>query len=154
MSKWIATFFGIGLIPVAPGTFGALAALPGWWALTIIGGWPLVLLGVIVAYVSGVWATGIETAGAANHDPSEIVIDEVAGQWLALLPISVGLGVGGLSGVVLAFALFRFFDITKLGPVGWADRLDTPTGVMLDDIFAGLISAIILTLIGFIWSNV
>jgi len=46
----------------------------------------------------------------------------------------------------------RFFDISKLGPVGWADRMDTPTGVMLDDIIAGALSAIVLILIGFVWN--
>lgn len=152
MSKWIATFFGVGLIPFAPGTFGSLAALPVWYLLTSLGGWPLVVLGVIIVYVSGVWATGVETLGSSNHDPSEIVIDEVAGQWLALLPLSLGLGVSGIAGAVLAFALFRFFDITKPGPVGWADRLNTPTGVMLDDVIAGLVSAIVLILIGLVWS--
>ncbi len=151
MSKLIATVFGVGLIPFAPGTFGSLAALPLWFALTTIGGWPLVLVSIIIVYFAGVWATERETAGTDNHDPSEIVIDEVAGQWIALLPLSFGLGVNGLLGVALAFVLFRIFDITKLGPVGWADRLNTPTGVMLDDVIAGIISAIIMILIGFIW---
>ena len=151
MSKLIATFFYVGHIPFAPGTFGSLAALPVWFALSFIGGWPLVVTCTVIAYFVGVWATAQETSGSANHDPSEIVIDEVAGQWLALLPLSMGLGVGGVLGIVIAFALFRFFDITKLGPVGWADRLNTPTGVMLDDVIAGAISAIILIIIGFIW---
>ncbi len=152
MSKIIATFFGVGLAPFAPGTFGSLAALPAWWALNYLGGWPLVALGIVLSYAAGVWATAQQTAGSDNHDPSEIVIDEVAGQWLALLPISLGLGVSGLVGIALAFGLFRFFDITKLGPVGWADRMNTPTGVMLDDIIAGALSATVLILIGFLWS--
>jgi len=80
MSKWIATFCGVGLIPFAPGTFGSLAAIPVWLGLTFLGGWPLVLIGITIACFMGVWATGVETAGASNHDPSEIVIDEVAGQ--------------------------------------------------------------------------
>lgn len=151
MSKIIATFFGVGLAPFAPGTFGSLAALPVWWVMTYLGGWPLVVLGIVLSYAAGVWATARETAGSDNHDPSEIVIDEVAGQWLALLPISLGLGLSGPLGIALAFGLFRFFDITKLGPVGWADRMNTPTGVMLDDVIAGGISAILLILIGFMW---
>lgn len=152
MSKWIATVFGVGLAPFAPGTFGSLAAIPLWFALTYMGGWPLVLISIIIVYFAGVWATERETAGSDNHDPSEIVIDEVAGQWIALLPLSFGLGVSGIFGVALAFLLFRLFDITKLGPIGWADQLNTPNGVMLDDVFAGIISAILLILIGFVWT--
>ena len=147
----IATFFGTGLAPVAPGTIGSLATIPLWLLLEALGGVLLVLLAIFASYFGGVWATSEETRGKEDHDPSEIVIDEVAGQLIALLPLSVGLGVSGWPGVLLAFVLFRFFDITKLGPIGWADRLNSPTGVMLDDIIAGIISAITLCFIGIFW---
>ncbi len=148
MNRLIATFFGTGLAPVAPGTFGSLAAVAAWLLIDwLAGGWLIVCAIVLVVYV-GVRATRIETQGQENHDPSEIVIDEVAGQWIALLPLSFGLGPSLLVGVVSAFLLFRFFDITKLGPIGWADRMSTPEGVMLDDVLAGLAAAICVILLG------
>lgn len=148
MSHLIATFFYVGHMRPAPGTWGSLAALPAAWLIyTLIGPWGL-LAGVVTSYALGVWATGVETQGKDNHDPSEIVIDEVCGQWIALLPIAFGAANAGVAitalwpGWIAAFVLFRFFDITKLGPVGWADRMHGPTGVMLDDVIAGIFAAI------------
>lgn len=88
------------------------------------------------------------TAGKDDHDPSEIVIDEVAGQFIALWAISYPSWVHGIDitalwpGWVAGFVLFRLFDITKPGPVGWADRRGDPMGVMLDDVIAGVFAAI------------
>lgn len=154
MSKLIATFFYVGLIPFAPGTFGSLAALPFWYVLNALGGWVLIGLGIILSFTLGVWATGEETKGALDHDPGSIVIDEVAGQWLALLPISLGLLHTNLSlpiGLTLGFLLFRAFDILKPWPVSWADNMETPFGVMLDDIFAGALAGTCLIIIANIW---
>jgi phosphatidylglycerophosphatase A len=148
MTHLIATFFYVGHIRPAPGTWGSLAALPAAWVIyALFGPWGLIA-GVVLSYVLGVWATGVETEGKDNHDPSEIVIDEVCGQWIALLPIAFGAANAGVAitvlwpGWIAAFVLFRFFDITKLGPVGWADRMEGPTGVMLDDVIAGIFAAI------------
>jgi phosphatidylglycerophosphatase A len=148
MTHLIATFFYVGHMRPAPGTWGSLAALPAALVIYLIAGpWGLVL-GVILSYGLGVWATGVETRGKDNHDPSEIVIDEVCGQWIALLPIAFGAANAGVSilalwpGWIAAFALFRLFDITKWGPIGWADRMHGPTGVMLDDVIAGVFAAI------------
>ena len=148
MSKLIATFFYAGHLRPAPGTWGSLAALPAAWLIYLIAGpWGL-LAGVILSYALGHWATGVETRGKDNHDPSEIVIDEVCGQWIALLPVAFGAARANVPiadlwpGWIAAFLFFRLFDITKWGPVGWADRKHGPTGVMLDDVFAGLMAAI------------
>lgn len=148
MTHLIATFFYVGHMRPAPGTWGSLAALPAALIIYLIAGpWGLVL-GAVLAYVLGVWATGVETRGKDDHDPSEIVIDEVCGQWIALLPIAFGAANAGVSitalwpGWIAAFALFRLFDITKWGPIGWADRMHGPTGVMLDDVIAGVFAAI------------
>lgn len=148
MTHLIATFFYVGHIRPAPGTWGSFAALPAAWAIYIVAGpWGLVV-GVIASYLLGVWATAAETKGKDNHDPSEIVIDEVCGQWIALLPLAFGAARQDVSilalwpGWIAAFALFRLFDITKWGPVGWADRMHGPTGVMLDDVIAGLFAAV------------
>lgn len=148
MSKWIATVLGVGYLKPAPGTWGSLAALPMFWALHQLGGWPFALVATIAVVFVGVWAIRRETDGKDNHDPSEIVIDEVAGQWIALLPVSVGAAAAGSDvlalypGWISAFILFRLFDIWKPGPVGWADRKNTAWGVMLDDVFAGILAAI------------
>ena len=89
----------------------------------------------------------METKGKDDHDPSGIVIDEVAGQWLAFLPVSVGAAHTSAAltalypGWIAAFVLFRLFDIWKPGPIGWADRRGDSLGVMLDDILAGVIAA-------------
>ncbi|MGJ8625171.1 MAG: phosphatidylglycerophosphatase A family protein, partial [Yoonia sp.] len=94
------------------------------------------------------YATKWMTAGQANHDPSEIVIDEVVGQWIALFPVLIAahiFDIASLSfwpGWIAAFGFFRLYDITKPGPVGWADNKDNATGVMLDDVIAGVLAAI------------
>ena len=148
-SRLLATFFGAGLLRPAPGTWGTLAALPAAWALHVLGGFWLLAAGTVVVSVLGWWVTVIETREQEDPDPSEIVIDEVAGMWLALWPVSLGAMMMGASitalwpGWVVAFLAFRLFDITKLGPVGWADRMHTPLGVMLDDLIAGLFAAIV-----------
>lgn len=148
LARLIGTVGGVGYLRPAPGTWGSLAALPLAWVLHTIGGFPLLVLATIVAILAGIWATGIMTAGQEDHDPSEIVIDEVAGQFIALWAISYpswahGIDISALwPGWVAGFVLFRLFDITKPGPVGWADRRGGPMGVMLDDVIAGVFAAI------------
>ncbi len=152
-TRLIATFFGAGLLKPAPGTWGSLAALPVGYLLHGIGGFPLLALATFAVFGIGWWATALETRGRADHDPSEIVIDEVAGQWVALWPLSLGLWHAGAEpwlfpypGWIGAFAMFRLFDIWKPWPVSWADRKSTPLGVMLDDILAGFLAAIAVAL--------
>ncbi|QEE35602.1 phosphatidylglycerophosphatase A [Octadecabacter sp. SW4] len=149
--KWAhltATVFYVGHLRPAPGTWGSLVALPMAWAIYMVGGFWLFALAIPAAYIKGYYATRWMTAGKDNHDPSEIVIDEVVGQWIALLPVIYGIQVTGAAplslwpGWLVAFALFRWFDITKPGFVGWADRKDNATGVMLDDVIAGIFAAI------------
>ena len=152
MSNLLATFFYVGYMRPAPGTWGSLAALvTGYFLITYTGLYGLIM-SILICVSLGYWATWAHTYDKDEHDPSEIVIDEVAGQWIALLPIALM----HLSGVaqaliyLLAFVGFRVLDITKPGFVGWADRQDGPLGVMLDDIFAGMITAIIVFAV--IWS--
>lgn len=148
MSHLIATFMGIGHLRPAPGTMGSLAALPVAWALHILGGFPVLLVATVVVFFAGWWATARETAGKEDHDPSEIVIDEVIGQWIALWPVSYAawsMDIDILAlypGWIVAFAGFRLFDIWKPGPIGWADRRGDALGVILDDIIAGVFAAI------------
>ncbi|MEM7613439.1 MAG: phosphatidylglycerophosphatase A [Pseudomonadota bacterium] len=152
MIRAITSFGYVGLIPVAPGTFGSLAALPVGYLLHGIGGFPLLLIATVALFPLGVWATARFTAGG-DPDPSEVVVDEVVGQWIALWPLSAGLWFAGADpwlfpwpGWVGAFVLFRLFDIWKPGPVGWADRKHSPIGVMLDDVIAGAMAAVLVTL--------
>lgn len=153
MSHLIATFFGIGHLRPAPGTWGSLAALPVALALHLLGGPFLLLVALGLVIFAGHWAIRMETAGKDNHDPSEIVIDEVAGQWVALLPVSfgawhVGAAVTALwPGWVAAFVLFRLFDIWKPWLVGRADQRGDAWGVIEDDLWAGLFAAAVTILL-------
>ena len=147
----LATVFGVGYLRPAPGTWGSLAALPLFWAIHVYLGGPVATtIATIAVTLVGWWSIARATQGSDNHDPSEIVIDEVAGQWVALLPMSFGaaaMGVGVLDlypGWIAAFVLFRLFDIWKPGPVGWADRRDDAFGVMFDDIIAGAMAAVVM----------
>ncbi len=146
MSKIIATFFYTGLLPKAPGTWGSLAALPFAVILHNCGGFNALLLASIIVFFIGWWATIKETAGKDNHDPGEIVIDEVAGQWITLLPSSYMFTRHDLPmiwpALVAGFIFFRLFDIFKPWPISWADNKETAFGVMLDDVLAGIFAAI------------
>ncbi len=129
----VATWGGVGLIRPAPGTWGSLAALALAVPLVWIGG-PWLLAVALV----GVTAVGIQAADwvgrSGEHDSPTIVVDEVAGQWLTLLPVCLD-----LSYYLPAFILFRIADIAKPWPASWIDRhLQSGLGVMLDDIAAAL----------------
>lgn len=146
MSKLIATFFYVGLLPKAPGTWGSLAALPFAVILHAIGGFPVLVVATFIVFFIGWWATAQETKGSDNHDPGEIVIDEVAGQWVTLLPASYIFTRHDLPmiwpALLTGFLFFRLFDICKPWPVSWADNKKTAFGVMFDDVLAGILAAI------------
>lgn len=148
MSQLVATFFYVGHLKPAPGTWGSLAALPAAWVILMIAGPYGLLFMSLVVFGAGYWATVQQTRGKADHDPSEIVIDEVAGQWIALLPVAFGAANNDVNylalwpGWVAAFVLFRAFDITKPWMIGWVDKRDDALGVMLDDVIAGVFAAI------------
>lgn len=160
LARMTGTVFGIGRMRPAPGTWGSLAALPVFWALFMLGGLPLVLLATGAVFILGVWATTALTEGQSDPDPSEIVIDEVLGQMIALLPLAIAASRHDLSilalwpGWVAGFLLFRLFDILKPGPVGWADRRHDPLGVMLDDAIAGLLAALGVVVLAGLWHGV
>lgn len=135
-SFWIATGLGSGLIRPAPGSWGTLAALPFGIGLLLLGGPWLLLLSIAALIPIAFWSVRRYQAlsPTAPDDPSEIVIDEALGMWIALLiaPVSP------LS-VLYAFVLFRFFDILKPWPVSYFDqKWKGPAGIIADDIMAGL----------------
>lgn len=149
MTRLIATVGYAGLLRPAPGTWGSLVALPLAWLLHWLGGLPLFLFALAFVFIVGLWAVAREVAGKADADPAEIVVDEVVGQWIALVPLSAGLWFANVPGHVFpwpgwvgGFLMFRLFDIWKPWPVSWADRRHDALGVMLDDVIAGLMAAV------------
>ncbi len=139
----LATWFGVGFLPVAPGSWGALTALPCAALLVWLGGPVLVLAAGAALFVLGIWAAEAYMQTVQVHDPSAIVIDEVVGQWvaLALLPLDPVL-------YALGFVLFRVLDVLKPWPANFIDRAVTGGfGVMLDDVVAGAYAAAALWLI-------
>lgn len=146
--KAIATVFGLGYLRPASGTWASAATIALASGLHLLGGFPLVALATVLATALGFWACADMLRGLGDHDPSEVVIDEVAGQLLAFCATSYGLWHAGVTSLpwpawLVPFVLFRLFDIWKPWLVGWADRHDGPAWVMLDDLFAGLFAAIV-----------
>jgi phosphatidylglycerophosphatase A len=136
LARFIAAGFGVGYAPVAAGTVAsAVAVLSGGAFLAVS---PVLLaLAAVAATVGGYLAV---QRAEINDDPGWVVIDEFAGQWVTVL----GLARPTAGGLIFAFLLFRILDITKLGPIGWADRQHGAFGVMTDDVIAGVAAAVIL----------
>ena len=158
MDRMIVTWFGAGLMKPAPGTWGSLVAvalgvLIHWW-----GNFPALAVATLAVTALGFWSIARYTRGMEDPDRSEIVIDEVAGQWLALCFPSYGFWHAGLEstnfpwpGYVAAFLFFRLFDIWKPWLVGRADRDGGTMGVMLDDLWAGLFAGLATMVCAGIW---
>ena len=133
----LATWFGSGLLRKAPGTFGSLAALPFAALILWAGGSLALLIAAAAVFGLGLAVSGRYARAGGDPDPGAVVIDEVAGQWLTLVPLCLT-----LESFALGFLLFRFFDIAKLWPVSLAERrLSGALGIMADDIVAGLLAA-------------
>ncbi|MEO8671500.1 MAG: phosphatidylglycerophosphatase A [Tahibacter sp.] len=138
-SGWLATGFGSGLSPYAPGTVGSLTALIPFLYLRTLSV-PAYLAVIAVTFAIGVYASARTIDRLKLSDPGFIVIDEFVGQWLALL-----LAPPQWYWVAVGFVLFRLFDIIKPWPVSWADRrIHGGLGVMLDDAIAGLMAALVM----------
>jgi phosphatidylglycerophosphatase A len=143
LARLIASGCGCGYVPFAPGTAGSAAALLAGALLLQLSPYALPAA-VLIATLGGLWAV---RAANVDGDPGWVVIDEVAGQWLALF----GLARASLTGLLAAFVIFRVLDIVKPGPIGWADRQGGAAGVMADDVIAGVITACILWAIDARW---
>ena len=136
----IATVFGVGYIPIAPGTAGSLVSAGLFLALrqtTVIN---IVLCGCFL--ILGYWGC---SAGRNKWggDPSKVVIDEFAGCWIACIAAPAG---WGIIGIAAAFVLFRIFDIFKPWPVSVFDRMKSAAGILLDDVAAGIMAALVILL--------
>ena len=135
----VATVCGVGLLPKAPGTWGSLVSLPFAWLVARAWGSSGLLLGAAVLFALGWWAAARITRGRGG-DPQFIVIDEAAGQFLALATVPLD-----PLFFAAAFVLFRLFDVAKPFPVGWADRhIGGGFGVMFDDVLAALYAVAVL----------
>ena len=136
----LATLGPIGHLRPAPGTIGSLVALGTGY---IIASFSLGLLVVAILAISILGTFAAERYGqrVGKKDASEVIIDEVAGQWMPLVIIPLD-----LTWYIAAFLLFRFFDISKIGPVGHAEKFMGGIGVMADDLVAGILAALILWL--------
>lgn len=141
-TRWawiVATFFGAGLGKPGPGTWGSVAAVLVWAAYALLlhpgptGLLVALLAGIALSILLGVPAATIAARESGRHDPGFVVIDEVAGQWIALL----GSPLGWRSGL-LALVLFRLFDIYKPFPIRRLERLPAGWGIVFDDVAAGL----------------
>jgi phosphatidylglycerophosphatase A len=137
-SALVATLFGIGYLPGAPGTLASAVALPLAWFVLARSGTIGLLACTAIATLIGTYACELYSRAQNKVDPSECVIDELAGQWLAcaFAPLS-------LKAFATAFALFRLFDIVKPWPIMRAERLPGGYGIMADDLLAGLLAGII-----------
>jgi len=145
----VSTVFGVGLAPFAPGTFGSAAGVLLFFGMFRLPA-ALYLLTVLTLFALGVWAADRAEAAFGKKDDGRIVMDEVVGQLLTLAPLVLlgPLQLGKWQWAVLAvtgFVTFRVFDIGKPGPIRWAERTYSGgMGVMLDDVVAGLIGALVM----------
>jgi phosphatidylglycerophosphatase A len=138
---WIATGLGSGLVPFAPGTAGSAVAVGLFWLTTLPGlVWlpPLAFAGLVLV---GFWSAAAAARRLGQKDPGAVVIDEFAGQFLALLALPHSWPV-----LAAGFVLFRLFDIVKPPPARRFEALPGATGIMTDDLVAGLYANLLLQL--------
>ena len=141
LAKIFGSAFGLGYAPFAPGTVGSAGAALAYFFIPALHN-PLVLMPLILVTTAlGVWASSVMEE-EYGEDPSQAVIDEVAGQWLAFafLPVTPFV-------VLLGFIFFRIFDILKPGPVDSLQNLPGGWGIMADDVLAGIFANVTLRIV-------
>ncbi|WP_198332597.1 phosphatidylglycerophosphatase A family protein [Psychrobacter aquimaris] len=155
---WLGIGLGSGLPRRAPGTWGTVGSIVIAIPLLSLGFVPFLII-TILSCVIGSWICGRTSELMGGHDNPHIVWDEWAGMWLTLLPLSyMGIADGNfwqniaqtssIIAIIIAFILFRFFDIIKPPPIGWADKkVAGGLGIMLDDIIAGIMAAAVWVII-------
>lgn len=160
----IAQLGPIGRARFAPGTAGSLFALLLAPLCFLPFSLPIRIVILLILFALGVWASKLSTQELGEDDPGSIIIDELVGQWIALLPL-VNISYFGTEAIqlyqgillIFAFMLFRIFDITKLGPVGLCERkISGAVGIMADDVMAGVLAMVLVSPIQFyadlLWS--
>jgi phosphatidylglycerophosphatase A len=138
----LATWFGCGLSPLAPGTVGSAAAI----AIAYFLPWPPYAFALMALAITpiGIWAAGETARQMDREDPGLVVIDEVAGQWLTL----AGASALNWKSFLAAFLFFRLFDIWKPFPVNRLEALPGGLGIMADDLAAGVYAALVIFVLG------
>ena len=155
---WLGLGLGSGLPRRAPGTWGSVGGLIVAIPLLSLGFVPFLII-TLLSCVVGIWICGRTSDLMGGHDDPHIVWDEWAGMWITLLPLSY-MGIANsdfwhnilqpfsIAALIIAFILFRFFDIIKPPPIGWADKkVAGGLGIMLDDIIAGIMAAAVWVII-------
>lgn len=148
-SAWlIATWFGCGYVPKGPGTMGALGSFVISVPLIFLGNMPAWGFAVLVlaTFWPSIWASGVVARETGGKDPQLVVVDEVLGQWLTL----AGAARFNWVSLLLAFGLFRLFDIWKPWPVRNFERLPGGSGIVMDDVMAGVYGALVLFVLGWL----
>jgi len=140
MARLVASWFGSGFLPGAPGTWGSLFALPFAWLIVVYAGdWPLLVAANLLFYIGWI-AAHFAIRDQSDRDPGWIVIDEVVGQWITLFALPVN-----LFAYAIGFALFRLFDIWKPWPIRTIERrCGGGFGIMIDDVLAAFYALIVI----------
>lgn len=151
LAEVFATWFGCGYSPFAPGTFGSLGALLPAMFIAHLHHWPPLWFGALGFAVIplAIWSADVTAKARDRKDPGLVVIDEVVGQWITIAGFS-GAGFNQINwkGWLLAFLLFRAFDIVKPYPARQLEALPGGTGIVADDVMAGIYGAIVLYALG------
>jgi phosphatidylglycerophosphatase A len=139
---------GVGYLPLAPGTFGSLVGVGLFLLLVRLNAaTPLVIIvAILFVTLAGTWAATRTEKLSDRKDPGKIVVDEVAGQLIALFPLTLFTRWSTLT-VIISFILFRFFDIVKPYPANRLQELNGGAGVMFDDLVAGVYGAVIVSIV-------
>lgn len=134
---------GVGYLPLMPGTFGSLVGVGIFLLLsqTAVG----LIISIVAVTFAGIWAGSRTEALAGRKDPGKVVVDEVAGQLIATLPLAFFTN-WSIAAVMVSFVLFRFFDIVKPYPANRLQDLKGGAGIMFDDLVAGVYAAVLVTI--------
>jgi len=144
-ARWLATAFGSGYAPIAPGTAGSAVGLALFWPLAETP-WPLQVASCAALFVVGALASGRVALDVGIKDPGLVVVDEVVGMWVTLVALSPGPGVAALG-----FVLFRAMDVLKPWPARDLERLPGGWGIMADDVAAGVYAHLLLRVASLVW---
>ena len=146
--------FGVGYLPLMPGTYGSLVGVGIFWGFTqLVNGnalVALVLVSIVVVTFAGIWAASRTEELSGRKDPGKVVVDEVAGQLISLFPLTL-FARWSIVAVIISFILFRFFDIVKPYPARRLEALKGGFGVMCDDLIAGVYAAAITAIIAVVF---
>jgi phosphatidylglycerophosphatase A len=145
-ARLIATFFGVGRLKPGPGTWGSLSATLLWWLVASHippnARMPVIALLIVVSVAIGIPAATLEARGCGQKDPPHVVIDEGAGQLMTLVAVPIG-----WKALLVGFILFRVFDILKPPPIRRLERLPEGTGIVVDDLGAGVYALAVMQLL-------